>query len=204
MVWGLGLRSRLLVATGAALLTGAYAHAPAKAADFGGDCCSDLEDRVAELEATTVPLVANLYQQQTIRRGPPRSHRHTDLQHYQGFPLGRTVEGPPPRPFSIRNCTVVASAERLQADGLFRSFCGEVFHLWNSLGDFCRTRPSRFPCGQCCHCGCRRRGGLRAKTGQSADLGDDCCADLEDRVAELEATRVRRATKRSRCRSTAN
>jgi predicted porin len=54
MVWGLGLRSRLLVAAGAALLIGAYAHTPAKAADLGGDCCSDLEDRVAELEATTV------------------------------------------------------------------------------------------------------------------------------------------------------
>jgi len=54
MVWGLGLRSRLLVAAGAALLMGAYAHAPAKAADLGGDCCSDLENRVAELEATTV------------------------------------------------------------------------------------------------------------------------------------------------------
>ena len=27
---------------------------PAKAADLGGDCCADLEDRVAELEATTV------------------------------------------------------------------------------------------------------------------------------------------------------
>jgi hypothetical protein len=33
---------------------GAYPHAPAKAADLGGDCCSDLENRVAELEATTV------------------------------------------------------------------------------------------------------------------------------------------------------
>ena len=54
MVWGLGLRSRLLVAAGAALLMGAYAHGSAKAADLGGDCCSDLEDRVAELEATTV------------------------------------------------------------------------------------------------------------------------------------------------------
>jgi diacylglycerol kinase family enzyme len=32
MVWGLGLRSRLLVAAGAALLIGA--HAPAKAADL--------------------------------------------------------------------------------------------------------------------------------------------------------------------------
>ena len=41
MVWGLGLRSRLLVAAGAALLIGA--PAPAKAADLGGDCCSDLE-----------------------------------------------------------------------------------------------------------------------------------------------------------------
>ncbi len=30
------------------------AHAPAKAADLGGDCCADLEERVAELEATTV------------------------------------------------------------------------------------------------------------------------------------------------------
>ena len=27
---------------------------PAKAADVGGDCCADLEERVAELEATTV------------------------------------------------------------------------------------------------------------------------------------------------------
>ena len=32
----------------------ALAHKPAKAADLGGDCCSDLEERVAELEATTV------------------------------------------------------------------------------------------------------------------------------------------------------
>ena len=27
---------------------------PAKAADLGGDCCADLEERVANLEATTV------------------------------------------------------------------------------------------------------------------------------------------------------
>src|SRR5262249_49332236 len=46
--------SRLLVAAGVALLMGAYTHTPGKAADLGGDCCSDLEDRVAELEATTV------------------------------------------------------------------------------------------------------------------------------------------------------
>jgi predicted porin len=31
-----------------------FAQKPAKAADLGGDCCADLEDRVAELEATTV------------------------------------------------------------------------------------------------------------------------------------------------------
>jgi len=30
------------------------AFTPAKAADLGGDCCADLEERVAELEATTV------------------------------------------------------------------------------------------------------------------------------------------------------
>ena len=54
MVWGLGLRSRLLAAAGVAVIMGAYSDAPAKAADLGGDCCSDLEERVAELEATTV------------------------------------------------------------------------------------------------------------------------------------------------------
>src|SRR5262249_12326662 len=31
-----------------------WPQAVAKAADLGGDCCSELEDRVAELEATTV------------------------------------------------------------------------------------------------------------------------------------------------------
>lgn len=30
-----------------------FAQKPAKAADLGGDCCADLEERVAELEATT-------------------------------------------------------------------------------------------------------------------------------------------------------
>ena len=52
MVWGLGLRSRLLAAAGVAVIMGAYSDAPAKAADLGGDCCSDLEERVAEFEAT--------------------------------------------------------------------------------------------------------------------------------------------------------
>ena len=54
MTWGLGLRFRLLIAAGVTLITGVATHAPAMAADLGGDCCSDLEERVAELEATTV------------------------------------------------------------------------------------------------------------------------------------------------------
>ena len=33
---------------------GAFSHLPVEAADLGGDCCADLEERVAELEATTV------------------------------------------------------------------------------------------------------------------------------------------------------
>jgi predicted porin len=38
----------------AGLLMGSYAFSPATAADLkGGDCCADLEERVAELEATT-------------------------------------------------------------------------------------------------------------------------------------------------------
>ena len=53
MVRGLSIRFRLLVAVGATALMGALTHAPAKAADLGGDCCADLEERVAELEATT-------------------------------------------------------------------------------------------------------------------------------------------------------
>ena len=42
------------IAAVAALLMGLLALTPAKAADLGGDCCADLEERVAELEATTV------------------------------------------------------------------------------------------------------------------------------------------------------
>lgn len=44
-------RTALIVAAG--MLMGAYAYGPAKAADLGGGCCADLEERVAELEATT-------------------------------------------------------------------------------------------------------------------------------------------------------
>src|SRR5688500_7406715 len=43
--------SRLALAAAAGLVIGGVASA--QAADFGGDCCADLEERVAELEATT-------------------------------------------------------------------------------------------------------------------------------------------------------
>jgi len=46
--------SHYALAAAAGLFAGALAISPAKAADLGGDCCADLEERVAELEATTV------------------------------------------------------------------------------------------------------------------------------------------------------
>ncbi|MGH6865746.1 MAG: porin [Methyloceanibacter sp.] len=50
--------SRIAIAAALGLTFGGFvlSHSPAKAADFGvgGDCCADLEERVAELEATTV------------------------------------------------------------------------------------------------------------------------------------------------------
>ena len=46
------LKSASAVALFAA--AGLFGASPAKAADLGGDCCADLEERVAELEATTV------------------------------------------------------------------------------------------------------------------------------------------------------
>jgi len=48
--------SRIAIAAAFGLTLGGYAlsSGPAKAADLGGDCCADLEERVAELEATTV------------------------------------------------------------------------------------------------------------------------------------------------------
>ena len=46
--------SRLAIAAAAGLFVGGVSLSPAQAADLGGDCCADLEERVAELEATTV------------------------------------------------------------------------------------------------------------------------------------------------------
>ena len=45
--------SSLALVAAAGFLMGGLALTPAKAADLGGDCCADLEERVAELEATT-------------------------------------------------------------------------------------------------------------------------------------------------------
>ena len=68
MVRGLGLRSRLLIAAGATLFMGSYPHAPARAADLGGDCCADLEKRVAELEQRIAELEEKLAECRTLDR----------------------------------------------------------------------------------------------------------------------------------------
>ena len=47
----MGLRTGWLLSA-AAMLIGGWAM-PAAAADLGGNCCADLEERIAELEATT-------------------------------------------------------------------------------------------------------------------------------------------------------
>ncbi|MFW2391305.1 MAG: porin, partial [Methyloceanibacter sp.] len=55
MFGGLTKTSSRIAIAAAFGMFGAYAMStPANAADFGGDCCADLEERVAELEATTV------------------------------------------------------------------------------------------------------------------------------------------------------
>ncbi|MBK5199294.1 MAG: porin [Methyloceanibacter sp.] len=48
--------SRIAIASALGMTLGGFAMSstPVKAADLGGDCCADLEERVAELEATTV------------------------------------------------------------------------------------------------------------------------------------------------------
>ncbi|MGI9384296.1 MAG: porin [Methyloligellaceae bacterium] len=46
--------SRVAIAAALGLFMGGLGLSPAQAADLGGDCCADLEERVAELEATTV------------------------------------------------------------------------------------------------------------------------------------------------------
>ncbi len=45
--------SRFAIVAAAGLVMGSFGMTPAKAADLGGDCCADLEERVSELEATT-------------------------------------------------------------------------------------------------------------------------------------------------------
>lgn len=48
------MSSRFLSMAATTLFVGGVALTPVHAADLGGDCCADLEERVAELEATTV------------------------------------------------------------------------------------------------------------------------------------------------------
>lgn len=48
------LRLNLAATAAASVLLAGLAVNPVSAADLGGDCCADLEERVAELEATTV------------------------------------------------------------------------------------------------------------------------------------------------------
>ena len=50
MYGGVGGRANWALVLGA---VGLFAATPAVSADLGGDCCADLEERVAELEATT-------------------------------------------------------------------------------------------------------------------------------------------------------
>jgi hypothetical protein len=38
--------------------------------------------------------------------------------------------------------------------------------------------------------------GVMSTSAMAADLGGDCCADLEERVAELEATTARKGNRR--------
>ncbi|MBA2125179.1 porin [Hyphomicrobium methylovorum] len=50
----MALRKKTTAATaGIVLAVGALSALPAQAADLGGNCCADLEERIAELEATT-------------------------------------------------------------------------------------------------------------------------------------------------------
>jgi hypothetical protein len=51
MIGGINLTSRLALIAAAGLLAGSVSSA--QAADLGGNCCADLEERIAELEATT-------------------------------------------------------------------------------------------------------------------------------------------------------
>jgi len=39
-------------------------------------------------------------------------------------------------------------------------------------------------------------GGLSAGSASAADLGGNCCADLEERIAELEATTARKGNRK--------
>lgn len=53
MIGGFIKSNRIAALAGAGVIASTLAVSPAMAADLGGDCCADLEERVATLEATT-------------------------------------------------------------------------------------------------------------------------------------------------------
>jgi hypothetical protein len=81
--------SRIAIAAALGLTLGGFAlkATPAKAADLGGDCCADLEERVAELEATTVRK-GNKKVSVTLSGWVVKSMNWWDDGHDDGFVVG--------------------------------------------------------------------------------------------------------------------
>jgi hypothetical protein len=81
--------SRIAIAAALGLTLGGFAFkaTPAKAADLGGDCCADLEERVAELEATTVRK-GNKKVSVTLSGWVVKSINFWDDGHEDGFAVG--------------------------------------------------------------------------------------------------------------------
>ena len=82
-------RTSSRIAIAAALGFGAYAlsAAPASAQSYGGNCCADLEERVAELEATTVQK-GNKKVSLTISGWVVKSMSWYDSGYLNGFTVG--------------------------------------------------------------------------------------------------------------------
>lgn len=81
--------SRIAIAAALGLMLGGFAFkaTPAQAADLGGDCCADLEERVAELEATTVRK-GNKKVSVTLSGWVVKSMNWWDDGHVDGFAVG--------------------------------------------------------------------------------------------------------------------
>src|SRR5262245_21290427 len=81
--------SRIAIAAALGLTLGGFAFkaTPGRAADLGGDCCADLEERVAELEATTVRK-GNKKVSVTISGWVVKSMNWWDDEHNDSFAVG--------------------------------------------------------------------------------------------------------------------